>query len=233
VPIGELALRAKVQLATYEEGLAHQVVLTTELAPLGVEPVEVVGERPFGEPGDDARLVTRVRYLDFPGRGPLSSGKTFVESREWGVDEWAALDAPLRRAFLIELPKPATVMARRVEVTVVLHPVDLVEGDLRRNGGHPIAFPTVALETFAQPLPDPRPEVWPPESTPEETFLWAASGADEQQVDTVGQLMQILGDETLDVDVRDAAVAGLVYVTGVSHGRDVRRWQDWWELQQP
>ncbi len=233
VPLGDLALMARVELATYEAGLAHQLVLTTELAPLGPDPVLVHGMRPRGEPGDNARIITRVSYVDYPGRGPLSSGKTLVDSREWGPDEWATAEVPLSRAFLIELPAPPDVLARRVEITVVLHPVDLVEGELRRNGGRPVVFPTVELQTFATERPVERPDLWPSDSTPEETFLWAASGPDERLVDTVDQLVAVLGDESLDVLVRDGAVAGLVYLTRVSHGRDVGRWQDWWAQQQP
>ena len=232
LPFKRLPPRTRLEVQSTAPGLAPGVLVTTLIEPEGLLPLRVMGRRAYLEAGDPSLLDVRVRFEDFPGRGPVSSARSVHELLEYGADGEARPGQPLARPFTVELDPLRDALARRVVVSARLFVVDLTD-DEGRSGSLALEFAPTKLETFRRParrgtgaggvlaaLGDP---------DADELFLAAVTTPAAGREEVVGRLVAEL--PRLDGDHQEAAFAALLYLTGESHGRSEYRWQAWWDAR--
>ncbi len=210
------------------DGLATRLRVVASLEAVGELPLTAVTQRGPGEAGDDALLDFTLRWKDFSGRGPVSSGRTVHELVPFGPGGVALPGAPLQRAFEMSLTPPQDVLARRVEVSGRLYVLDLSDGE-GRTGGALVPFSATVVESYARPASRPLSELLV-EGEPEELFLAAVSADAGEREGVIGQLIGGLGG--LRGPAREAAFGALLYLTGETHGRSEYRWMTWWRARQ-
>lgn len=205
------------------------------LVDVAIEPsapgeVTVVGRRPLLSAGDDALLDLRVRYEDFPGRGPVSYGRTLSRAVPFGDDGVARRGDPLRRRYELRLPEAADALMRRVRVTGQLWPVDVV-GPAGRRGGRVLPLRGAVLESLGPgggvPL---RALLAAPAPAASDVFLAAVREAREERTRVLGDLVGALAGR--GGEAREGALAALFALTGLPHGRATYRWSAWWRAVQ-
>ncbi len=218
VPVGSMSVEA------LGPGLADSVSIVTWLSPPADEPVTIVGQRPAGRDGDDALLDLSVRYQDFPGAGPVAHGRTLKRALPFGGDGVASPTLPLTRWFTVDLDAPRDALARRVHVVGRLYTVDVHDQE-GHAGSVVIDLPLASVETIARP-PSLSLAVALRSGPADEVFLAAAATPPALRPRAVDQLVQSLA--TTQGAVREAAFAGLLFLTGETLGRSEYRWQQWW-----
>lgn len=221
----ETARRLRVVPRT--EGLPQEVRVELTLFPLEPWTVEVLGQRPEGQAGDDALVEIRVKWTDFAGVQPMSWGRSYRMAIPFGGDGEASREEPLVRSFLVPIdPAEERALARRIEAWARLHPVDLLGPEVR-SGGASLEFPLAEAETFRR-VPEASLAALldaPGEAAPEDVFLAAVSRPADERGEVLRLLVEAL--PRLPDERREPLFGALQYLTGETRGRSVARWEEW------
>jgi hypothetical protein len=186
----------------------------------------VVGRGLAGR-SDDAMLQVSVRWRDFVGISPTSFGGRKTWPMPFGEDGEAEREAPLVRRVTLALDAPqAHVLARQVEVSMRLHPVDVV-GEEVRSGGARLDFDPVVLDSFARAPRGTLDELLAASGPvdPSELFLRGAATPPELREHAIERLVEAL--PRISGAEREAAFGALHFLTGETHGRQVFAWEAW------
>lgn len=229
-PLGKLELRPELSLAAEggpeSGGLGHEIAAEVRLTPL-VNGEWTLLSQPAGE-HQGGLLEVSLSWKDFVGTSPSSFGRSLKTVRAFGEDLDFSAERPLSRLFRFDVPLPeARILARRVSLSVRLHPVD-IRGVALRTGGSRIDFPVASLETYRRDAATPFAEL-AADADPEELFLAAAQVTNSLRSERVGEVIARL-DATKGPQ-REAFFGALQFLTGITQGRSVARWEDWWMRQ--
>jgi hypothetical protein len=208
-------------------GLARQLLIELSIEPkmLGIH--QIVGRGPEGGLADDALIQLTVSWKDFVGLTNTSFGGRQSRPTVFGDGGEASFGAPFRRTFELELntPQPG-VLARRVQVSARLHPLDVIS-EVARSAGARMEFPEASIETLSR-QPAGSLSEWFEEGAerdPEELFLSAASTPIDRRPQVLARLIGSLA--SLNRVERDAGFGALHFLTGATNGRSVYAWEAW------
>ena len=219
------------QLESRNDGIVHQLAIELGIEPKVPGEFVVIGHSREGRQ-DDALLQLTVRWRDFVGTSPTSFGGSRSRPVPFGDDGRMSRGEPLTREFVVPLDSAQPhVLARTVDATARLHPVDVL-GEEVRSGGARLEFPVTRIETLARAPGGTLAEWFNADTTrdPDELFLRAAASAPEERGAVVGQLVKALS--ALKGPEREACFGALHFLTGETRGRSVYSWETWLRARQ-
>jgi len=231
LPVAVVEMLCEQRLTGLTDGVALAVDCELLIEPKEPGTFRVLG-RGRGGGADDAMLQVSVRWRDFVGVSLTSFGGRRTWPLPFSDDGEAQRGAPLTRHLQLDLEAPqAHVLARRVDVSLRLHPVDVL-GEEYRSGGARLEFAPATLECLVRQPDGTLDELLaaPGPRNPEELFLRAAATPLEQREHVIELLVKSLS--RLNGSEREAAFGGLYFLTGESHGRQVFAWEAWLAARQ-
>jgi len=225
LPLAKIDAVMRLELVPEEPGPARVVWARLLLEPTDEHPLTVA---PVGGPdGSPAVLEFRVRWHDFRGDGPTSTGHGGQVTVDWRGTEIAEPGRPAVIAARIDLGELQGALARRVDVEGRLIGIELRRDDAR-SGGMVMDLPKAHVDTLA-PRPEGSLESNLPNGSPEGIFLLAAASPPEDKDATLDRLIDALPASA--GRAREAILSALLYLTGEMHGRDAQLWRTWWNRQ--
>lgn len=218
-----------------------QPLVRIELVELPPGPVQRLWVRVLVEPSDgleftlapvaagSGRAVVdlRVRWQDFTGEGPTSTGHAAQSALEWAGQSVARPGQPAVITAQLDLGPVQGVLARRIDVEGRLIGVELRQPDVR-SGGVVLTLPPAHLDSLAPAPAGPLAEHLQ-SGLPGGIFLVATRAPPEEREETLDRLIDALSAST--GRAREAILAALLYLTGETHGRDAHLWRTWWNEQ--
>ena len=177
--------------------------------------------------GSRAVLDLRVRWQDFTGEGPTSTGHAGQSALEWDGQAVGRPGHPAVIAAQLDLGPPQGALARRIDVEGRLIGVELRQAGAR-SGGVVLTLPPAHLDSLAPAPGGPLAEHLQ-SGSPGGIFLAAAGAPAAVREETLDRLIVALSAST--GRAREAILAALLYLTGETHGRDAHLWRTWWNEQ--